>query len=262
MAKIFFLGTASGVPTENRYCGSTLVSINRDLYLLDGGEPCSASLVRANIDYNRIRSIFISHMHVDHFGGIPLLIQVMQLKGKCGQRKSDLKLFVPHEGISGIKEYLKALYLVDELLPFKLKIISIKDNPVYRDNNLKIYTHTNKHLGWWEKETIAKKYPKLRGSSYSFVIQAKGKKIVYSGDIKEVHELEPLMEKADLLILEMAHVLPEEIFKFLADKAVAKIVCNHIHPDWNDKDDEYQKLGQEHLGKRFCIAYDGMEIDI
>ena len=77
--KIYLLGTASGIPTLNRYNESVAIIVDRDVYLLDAGEPCSASLVRQGIDYNRIRAIFISHMHLDHFNGVPMLIALMQL---------------------------------------------------------------------------------------------------------------------------------------------------------------------------------------
>lgn len=79
ICKIHPLGTASGIPTANRYNESVVVIVNRDVYLLNAGEPCSASLVRRGIDHNKIKAIFISHMHADHFGGFPMLISLTEL---------------------------------------------------------------------------------------------------------------------------------------------------------------------------------------
>lgn len=71
-----------------------------------------------------------------------------------------------------------------------------------------------------------------QGQSYSIAIHCEGKRIVYSGDIKSVMELRPLLrEEADLLILEMAHFMPDDFLMLLEDVCPRMTVFTHFHPD-------------------------------
>lgn len=261
MIKVYLLGTAGGLPTEKRYAESVAIIIDKNIYLLDGGEPCSASLLRKGINYNNIKAIFISHMHVDHFGGIPMLIQLMQLNGKYGKRENELKLFVPGEAIKGIRRYLETIYLMDELLPFRLHILSIKNNPVYKDKYLTLSAQPNKHLQGIDT-SIKTKYPEIRLESYSFSLIVGNKKIVYSGDIRTVDELGSFVEGVDLLITEMGHVLPEELFKFLAGKDIKRIIFTHFHPARENKNVQYLELGKKYLSSKIEMGYDGMVLEL
>ena len=119
--KLCLLGTASGIPTKKRYNESVALIINKNAYLLDAGEPCSSSLIRKGIDYNKISAVFISHMDADHSAGIPMLVQTMQLGRK---RKKTLKIFLP-EASEQIKKYLEMMYLMSEIIPFKIKFFQL-----------------------------------------------------------------------------------------------------------------------------------------
>ena len=264
MTKIHILGSSSGIPTKKRNTESVALVVGKDIYLLDGGEPCSASLIRNNINYNKIKTIFISHMHADHFNGIPMLIQTMQLAGKYGMRKDNLKLFIPGEAINGIKKYLATVYLMNELLPFKLQILPIKNGPVSQDGNINFSACPNKHLksALKTRKPLLKLYPDIQMQSYSFFIKIKDKKIVYSGDLMEPGELEGMVDGIDLLLCEMAHFQPEELFKFLARKQISRIILLHIHPNLDDKEQECLKIARSYLGNRVSIAFDGMEIKL
>ena len=254
MIKLYILGSASGVPTKKRFCESVAISAKDGLYLLDCGEPCSSLLVREGIPYNEIKAVFISHMDPDHSSGIFMLIQLLELRG----RKLPLKLFVPEQAVDGLNKYLETVYLFKENLHFKLEILPIKEEGfTYNDKNLTLSAYPNNHL----KGRLKERYPHLRLESYSFLLKADEKKIVYSGDIGKVEDLESLLrEDTDLLISEMAHFKPEELLSYLAAKSIGKILLTHIHPDLDDKEKELEELGNKYLGEnKLSVAYDGLK---
>ena len=69
--KIHFLGTCSGTePMPDMHHCSLAFDINGVYYWFDAGEGCShTAMTKMGIDLSRIRSIFISHPHIDHVGG-------------------------------------------------------------------------------------------------------------------------------------------------------------------------------------------------
>ena len=128
------------------------------------------------------------------------------------------------------------------------------------DKSLALSACLNNHL----KGRFKEKYPHLKLQSYSFLLEAEGKRIVYSGDIGKVEDLEPLLkEDIDLLISEIAHFKPEELFEFLLKKKVKKTILTHIHPDLENREDELVELSNKYFGaNKVFVAYDGLEVDV
>ncbi|MCD6221844.1 MBL fold metallo-hydrolase [bacterium] len=258
--KIHLLGTASGIPTKNRYNECVALIIDGNVYLLDAGEPCSASLIRKGIDYNKIRAVFISHMDADHFAGVPMLIQTIHLMGK---REKPLKLFLPQAVTEKVKKYLEMMYLMDEILSFKIEFLPIKSDPVYEDECISFFAYPNNHIKSRLKDKVIVRHPDIQMDSFSFcIITRNNKKIVYTGDIENVQELENFIDGTDLLLTEMAHIKPEELFKYLSGKKISKIICLHIHPDLENREKECLSMSKKYLGNKVKIGHDGMEVEL
>ncbi|MBA7493767.1 Ribonuclease BN [subsurface metagenome] len=196
MARVKILGSASGIPTKERFAASVYLELDGVSVLLDCGEPCSASLVRENINYNEIDPVFISHLHCDHVAGLPLLLQTMQLTS----RKKPLELFVPCEAVEGLRKYLELVYLVEDVLPFTIDIKGIRDGIVWENPGIKISAFKNGHFNGFLSK-LGKKFPENLGESYSFLIETGTIKIAYSGDIAAIDELSGFSEGVDLFIL-------------------------------------------------------------
>jgi len=99
--KIIPLGTSSGKPTLRRNVSALAVVGEGEWWLFDCGEGTQTQIARAGISPQKLAGVFISHLHGDHFNGLPGLLSTMSLD----QREKELTLVGP----TGIDEYLKLL---------------------------------------------------------------------------------------------------------------------------------------------------------
>jgi ribonuclease BN (tRNA processing enzyme) len=74
---ILFLGTSHGSPSMTRFCSSTLYRFGETSLLVDAGEPVSALLLRNNFKSSLLDAVLLTHLHVDHDGGLASLIYAM-----------------------------------------------------------------------------------------------------------------------------------------------------------------------------------------
>jgi len=68
--KLFFLGTGSFFSFDNYHTNILLEDDDKKALLIDCGTDISRSLYDANKDMTNIESVYISHMHGDHVGGL------------------------------------------------------------------------------------------------------------------------------------------------------------------------------------------------
>jgi ribonuclease BN (tRNA processing enzyme) len=97
--EINILGCGAALPTSKRSPTAQVVQLNEQLFLVDCGEGTQAQLRKMKIKFLRIDHIFISHLHGDHYLGLPGLISSMHLLG----RKKDINIYGP----KGIDEIMK-----------------------------------------------------------------------------------------------------------------------------------------------------------
>ena len=96
--KLLILGCNSATPLENSHTTSQILEVKNHLFLIDCGEGTQIQLRHQKIDFSRIKHIFISHLHGDHFYGLVGLISTFRLLG----RTSNLNIYGP----KGIKEII------------------------------------------------------------------------------------------------------------------------------------------------------------
>lgn len=71
--RVHFLGTGDAFGSGGRNQTAYLLEDRAGLYLLDCGSSTLAALKRAGLDPADLDAVFLSHLHGDHFGGLPFL---------------------------------------------------------------------------------------------------------------------------------------------------------------------------------------------
>jgi len=104
--KIVFLGTGGTYPSKMRNVTSIAVQIPGEVVMFDCGEGTQRQLMHSSVSFMKIKKIFISHLHADHFLGIPGLVQSMSLNG----REDALKVFGPKGTSGNVESMLKLGY--------------------------------------------------------------------------------------------------------------------------------------------------------
>lgn len=104
MFGVTILGNNSALPAYDRHPTAQVVTLEQFQFLIDCGEGTQMQLARYKIRRSRINHVFISHMHGDHYFGLPGLITSMGLLG----RETDLHLYGPPGLMPIIDSMLKA----------------------------------------------------------------------------------------------------------------------------------------------------------
>ncbi|MFD2569462.1 ribonuclease Z [Spirosoma soli] len=112
------LGAGSATPTLRLSPTAQLLTVGSDYMLVDCGEGTQLRLIEQKIRPGRLRYIFISHLHGDHYFGLAPLLSTLNLGG----RTEDLYLFGPR----GLDEVLTTIFRVsDSRLGYKLHFQAI-----------------------------------------------------------------------------------------------------------------------------------------
>jgi ribonuclease Z len=99
--RVIPLGTSSGKPTLRRNVSALAVAREGEWLLFDCGEGTQTQIIRAGLNPSRLAAIFITHLHGDHFNGLPGFLSTMGMD----RRERELTLIAP----TGIREYLDTL---------------------------------------------------------------------------------------------------------------------------------------------------------
>lgn len=81
---VSILGCGSAVPTPRHNPSCQIVERRGTLYMIDCGEGAQAMMRKMHLPFNRLRHIFISHLHGDHLLGLPGLLSTLALEGEGG----------------------------------------------------------------------------------------------------------------------------------------------------------------------------------
>ena len=134
--KLTILGSFSAYPSFKGFTTSQVLEHNGKSFLIDCGEGTQLQLRKNKIKFNSIEDIFISHLHGDHYFGLPGLILTFNLLG----REKPLNIFGP----KGIKELITSLMKVGKTWTnYKLnftELNSIKPEIILNKNNFTVTT--------------------------------------------------------------------------------------------------------------------------
>ena len=134
--KLTILGCYSATPRVNTNPTSQILDIKNHLFLIDCGEGTQVQLRKNKIKFSRIKHIFISHLHGDHYFGLVGLISTFKLL----TREADLHIYGP----KGLKEIITLqMKLSDSWTNYKLifhELTSKESKKIYEDDKVEVYT--------------------------------------------------------------------------------------------------------------------------
>src|SRR3989338_23615 len=290
--QITFLGTSGGVPTPKRGMPSIAIKWNGEIYLFDCGEGTQRAMMRSKVGYGSINSIFISHLHLDHFLGVFGLIETLHL---LQPSPKPISIYAP--------EYVE---LINKYKFITLDKIKPRGGLLLQGNDFSISAFTVKHTknsyGFIFKENDRRKFDEekahalgLQGRMFSeiqkkgsLVINGKkillddvswikpGRKIVYSGDCAPSENLIKVAKDADLLIHESTfandkedeakermHTTSKQAAMIAKQSNVKKLVLTHISPRYSEEESIKNLLGDaKSVFNNTIVANDGLIVEV
>lgn len=136
MIEIVILGTTAGAPTKERGHSALAIKHEGKVYLFDCGENTQRQARIAGISLLKIKSIFITHWHADHFAGLLGLIQTMALL----ERKEPLYIFGPKPGkliVDTLKKLNEYAHFVSPIhLGYDLIVREVEDGLVLAEDDV------------------------------------------------------------------------------------------------------------------------------
>lgn len=134
--KLYVLGCYSATPRAYTHPTAQVLDIKNHLFLIDCGEGTQVQLRRLKVKFARIKHIFISHLHGDHFFGLPGLITTFRLLG----REAPLHIYGP----KGIKEAMTLLLKLGNSwtnYPLIFHELESKESEcIYEDDKVEVFT--------------------------------------------------------------------------------------------------------------------------
>jgi ribonuclease Z len=135
------LGCHSATPRTDTNPTSQVLEIKNHMFLIDCGEGTQVELRRNKIKFSRIKHIFISHLHGDHYFGLVGLISTFRLL----TRETELHIYGP----KGLKEVITLqMKLSDSWTNYPLVfhvLTSKKSELIYEDDKVEVHTIPLKH---------------------------------------------------------------------------------------------------------------------
>ena len=155
--RLTVLGCYAATPRTLTNPTSQVLEINNHIVLIDCGEGTQVELRRHKIKFSRINHIFISHLHGDHFFGLPGFISTMRLLG----REKELHVYGPR----GIKEAITLLLKLGDSwtnYPLLFHELSSKESElIFEDEKISVTTIPLDHRvytnGFLFREKIGKR---------------------------------------------------------------------------------------------------------
>jgi ribonuclease BN (tRNA processing enzyme) len=246
--EVTFLGTGDAFASHGRFQSGYIIEGGGCRILMEAGPTVLCAMKRMNFAPADIDIILISHLHGDHFGGLPFLILEYLWESP---RIRPLTIAGPRH----LEE--RAWKLFHTMFPFssgdiervkrKLKFVVLEPGCKARLGRLQVETIRTPHM--------------KRDASLALKLGLDGKTIAFSGDSGWTDELVRFTAGADLFLCECTYYESTQLdfhinYPLLAEKRssfdVGRIVLTHI--------------GREVLDRQSAVkmemAFDGMKLQV
>lgn len=139
--KLTILGCHSATPRTDTNPTSQVLEIKNHTFLIDCGEGTQVELRRHKVKFSRIKHIFISHLHGDHYFGLVGLVSTFRLL----TRETPLHIYAP----KGLKEVITLqMKLSESWTNYPLifhELTATTSELIFEDDKVEVYTIPLEH---------------------------------------------------------------------------------------------------------------------
>jgi ribonuclease Z len=239
--RIVFLGTSAAVSSKNRDNTSLLI----DDVLIDCPGNVFGKMIKAGYNPLKLRTIIITHRHVDHAYGLPSLLEMLRLSNK----KERIKVFINEDFFLEMRQLLSTYGLIRE--DFPLDLIPLRENHVLFEDSLRIETFPVKH-------SVPNFGLKFSTSSVC---------IVYTSDTEPCEEVVERAKGVDLLVHEATcaeivtgkkegHSCVEDAARIAKQAGVKNLCLVHLGPQLEEHLCELTRKAEEIFSGRVIVPED------
>ncbi len=134
--EVNILGCGSAKPTTRHFPASQVVNVRDKLFMIDCGEGAQIQFCKSHLKFNRLQSIFISHLHADHCLGLIGLVSTLNLLGRTAQ----LHVYLPK---GGEEVFASVIHFFNWEMTFEVVFHEYDDKVsevIYEDRSLTVTT--------------------------------------------------------------------------------------------------------------------------
>jgi ribonuclease BN (tRNA processing enzyme) len=243
--RLQFLGSGDAFGSGGRF--NTCFHLERGAHgnvLIDCGASSMVAIRKWQVDPNAVSTVLVSHLHGDHFAGLPFLLLDAQL---VSRRTAPLMLAGPPGFRERLDIVMEAMFAGSTKVErrFALEVRELALHERVELNELAVTPYLMKHYSG--------------APSYALRIETEGKVLTYSGDTEWVEELIPAGRDADLFICEAYFF--DKVMKYHIDYST---LARRL-PDIGAKRTIVTHMSAELLGRQGEIAleaaHDGLVVD-
>jgi ribonuclease BN (tRNA processing enzyme) len=251
-------GVADGAACADRKHASFLYQLGQTPLLIDCGEPISASYKASGLGADLVEHILLSHLHFDHLGGFFMLLQGWWLDG----RSKALTVHLPTWGLEPISLLLESCLFLAEQGIFQTDFVPWVGAETAMMGDVRVTAYPTTHMAYLR--AALPRTPAAATESFSFLMETDERRIVHSADLGKPDDLGILLDQPlDLLVCELAHFEPVDLFRFLTGRAIKRLALVHIGGKYWPRRDELQALAAQMLPDvQVLIPNDGDVIDL
>jgi ribonuclease BN (tRNA processing enzyme) len=243
--RLTFVGSGDAFGSGGRFHTCFMVEAPDFTFLIDCGVSSPIALKKLGVDSAVIDAVVVSHLHGDHFGGIPYLV----LDGHyVSNRTKPLTVAGP----AGVKERVTAA--TDVLYP---GVNSIER--VFAIEYVELHAGESSMIG--PVTVVPREVPHGGGApSHALRVEVAGKTVAYTGDAGWTDELLKVAGGADILICEAffyegdatGHLSYRTLLERRADLNCKRMILTHMGKEVLDRLNELE----------IEAASDGQTIDL
>lgn len=220
-ARLTFVGSGDAFAGGGRFhtCFH-LEGDGQEPLLIDCGASALIALKRASIDPASIGHVALTHLHGDHFGGLPWLV----LDGQFAKRTRRLEILGPHGTKERFAQTFEALYpgSFDVERPFETDVIEYADRTSQDFGPARITAYPVRHTP--------------QTNPHGLRIQYAGKVFAYSGDTEWTDTLPEIARGSDLFVCECnfydtkapGHLDYQTLMQHRSELECERIVITHM----------------------------------